>query len=518
MKKIFSSIFVIVFISIQVNGQLIQPEHLTYKGAFLTPAWISDTEFWEYGGTAMTYYPNGDPSGPTDGYPGSIFAAGFDVLQYFSELTIPVPVISPAKDIAALNVAQTLQSFTDVTGGLYDPLIEEMPRVGVEYLPAQVGQSSDKLYYCWGAHFQELDSPSDMPSHSWGELTLAAPQIEGVWWLGDLSSYCSNDYLFSIPETWANSNTPGMRLVSGRYRDGGWSGFGPSLIAFGPWMNGNPPANGDTLTTKTLLLYSNNRNGEPDPWYEMNGYRHADEWAGGAWLTSGSSSAVIFVGTKGVGETWYGNEEGPCLECDNRGWWSAVHEGQMLFYDPADFAAVAAGTMQPHEPQPYAVLNLDDQLYHLRSTQQWYHVGAASYDRENRLLYIFEPGRFEEDRTLIHVWEVDELPTSVEEENNGVFQFRLHQNYPNPFNPVTTIKYQIPLDVKRQMINLKLVVYDVLGREVATLVNRQQKPGYYEVEWNASNHSSGIYFYKIQVYSPWRAAEFVETKKMVFMK
>ncbi|MCK5087329.1 MAG: T9SS type A sorting domain-containing protein, partial [Melioribacteraceae bacterium] len=81
-----------------------------------------------------------------------------------------------------------------------------------------------------------------------------------------------------------------------------------------------------------------------------------------------------------------------------------------------------------------------------------------------------------------------------------------------PFNPVTTIKYQIPLDVKRQMINLKLVVYDVLGREVATLVNRQQKPGYYEVEWNSKNNSSGTYFYRIVT------PNFADTKKMILLK
>ena len=59
---------------------------------------------------------------------------------------------------------------------------------------------------------------------------------------------------------------------------------------------------------------------------------------------------------------------------------------------------------------------------------------------------------------------------------------------------------------------VELKVYDVLGREVATLVNEQQRAGYYEVDWNAANNSSGVYFYKIQ------AGDFVDTKKMILMK
>ena len=86
-------------------------------------------------------------------------------------------------------------------------------------------------------------------------------------------------------------------------------------------------------------------------------------------------------------------------------------------------------------------------------------------------------------------------------------EYRLEQNYPNPFNPSTTLKYEIP---KESYITLK--VYDILGREVATLVNKEQKAGYYEVDWNAVSNSSGVYFYRIQ------AGEFVETKKMVLLR
>lgn len=101
-----------------------------------------------------------------------------------------------------------------------------------------------------------------------------------------------------------------------------------------------------------------------------------------------------------------------------------------------------------------------------------------------------------------------ETPVSVDNESTEIIQdFELHQNYPNPFNPSTIIKYSIPSE---GFINLK--IFDILGREVKTLVNQNQKPGSYEIKWNTSNHSSGIYFYRI------RAGEFVETKKMILLR
>jgi len=85
--------------------------------------------------------------------------------------------------------------------------------------------------------------------------------------------------------------------------------------------------------------------------------------------------------------------------------------------------------------------------------------------------------------------------------------YKLFQNYPNPFNPSTIIKYDIPDES-----NVTLKVFDVLGREIATLVNKEQKAGYYEVEFEASNLSSGIYFYRIHV------GGFVDTKKMLLLR
>lgn len=102
-----------------------------------------------------------------------------------------------------------------------------------------------------------------------------------------------------------------------------------------------------------------------------------------------------------------------------------------------------------------------------------------------------------------------DLSTIVAIQNiNGTPEsFSISQNYPNPFNPVTTIKYEIP---SLSFVTLK--IYDALGNEVVSAVNKNVHPGKYEYTWNASGFSSGMYFYKII------AGDFAETKSMILLK
>ena len=95
--------------------------------------------------------------------------------------------------------------------------------------------------------------------------------------------------------------------------------------------------------------------------------------------------------------------------------------------------------------------------------------------------------------------------------------FSLSQNYPNPFNPGTKIKFDIPVG-NAYMRSVQLTIYDVLGKEVATLINQQLRPGSYEVEWSAANFPSGIYFYKLVVGENTNNGGFNVTKKMLLVK
>ncbi len=107
--------------------------------------------------------------------------------------------------------------------------------------------------------------------------------------------------------------------------------------------------------------------------------------------------------------------------------------------------------------------------------------------------------------------------TSIKINKNTVKEFYLHQNYPNPFNPSTTIQYSIPSarsplqgGARGGLVTLK--VYDILGREIATLINEEQKAGNYKVEFNGANLSSGVYFYQL------RTGNFTATKKLLLLK
>ncbi len=100
----------------------------------------------------------------------------------------------------------------------------------------------------------------------------------------------------------------------------------------------------------------------------------------------------------------------------------------------------------------------------------------------------------------------------IEVLDNAEFSFSLGQNYPNPFNPVTTIKFTIPSTVKGEMSNARINVFDVLGREVVVLVNEAKEPGIYEVQFDASQFTSGVYFYQL------KAGNFIETKKMLLVR
>ena len=104
-----------------------------------------------------------------------------------------------------------------------------------------------------------------------------------------------------------------------------------------------------------------------------------------------------------------------------------------------------------------------------------------------------------------------EYSNSIEVEINQPIMFSLEQNYPNPFNPSTNIQYAIS---SRQLVTLK--VYDVLGKEIATLVNEEKPAGSYEVEFKSSVGSlqlaSGIYYYQL------RSGDYLETKKMILLK
>lgn len=97
--------------------------------------------------------------------------------------------------------------------------------------------------------------------------------------------------------------------------------------------------------------------------------------------------------------------------------------------------------------------------------------------------------------------------TEVEDEETIPTVFKLEQNYPNPFNPSTKIKFAVP-----EKSNVLIKVYDILGSEVATLVNEEMDAGWYENNFNAAGLSSGVYLFRME------AGNFISTKKMIYLR
>ena len=400
----------------------LDPADLVYLGAFRLPD-DSGGMGWDYSGHGMTYYPEGDPGGGGDGFGGSLYIVGHDQQLFVAEVSIPEPIISDS--LEDLNTAVTLQPFADITGGRITEDLA-LPRMGIEYLPAMGEMTEAKLHFALGQHIQGFE-----PSHGWASLDLSNPSPAGLWVFDGFTNYATNDYLFEIPQDWADTYVQGYRLAAGRFREGVWSGFGPAIFAYAPWLDGNPPAPGATLTAvQPLLLYGTQPEGNPeilaDESTMMNGYAESDHWWGAAWLTSNVGDTVVFTGTKALGENWYGFANGvvwdyacaddPNLTCpdvpdfpyDNRGFWAEGFMPMVLFFDPADLAKVATGEWETYQPQPYASLDLTDYWFDPVTRVEIYKrdlVGAAAFDRADGLLFIVER-LGDETKSVIHVFSV----------------------------------------------------------------------------------------------------------------
>ncbi|MFZ6028740.1 MAG: fibronectin type III domain-containing protein [Chloroflexota bacterium] len=371
----------------QHDADLLNPfTDIVYVGAFRLPGGSGTLEYgrWGYGGYGLAYYPQGDAGGPQDGYPGSLFGRGHVYDWAVSEISIPQAVISAEKDPADLPTATTLQPFARVDTFEHQDLT--IPIGGMAYLPAQGSQTSDKLYYIWGNNYQW----SKIPSHSASELTLDNPQAQGWWFVGPADGqppyYSTAFYLFEIPQSWADRYTGGRRLLTGGTRSGAYNGFGTAMFAIGPWLDGNPPPFEAELSYRTLLEY-----GQVIGVDTQDGREVTDVFNGGAWITQAGKAAVMLVGNKTAGEVSYCAGYTPSLD------WPVF-----LFYDPDELAAVTGGSKQPHEPQPYAMLDVSRYFF----TEQPALRGVA-YDRANGLVYVYE---FNHEEPLIHVFRIAPVP------------------------------------------------------------------------------------------------------------
>jgi len=181
-------------------------------------------------------------------------------------------------------------------------------------------------------------------------------------------------------------------------------------------------------------------------------------------------------------------------------------------------APVNAFAVDPIEPERLYVGNDVGMYVSFNSGQSWWvlgeglpilPIGDIEIHPTTRELVAGTYGR------SMYKIDLNLIPSNVESSEPVVSGFYLEQNYPNPFNPSTKIKYTIPSVETRHASSLQMVslkVYDILGNEIATLVNEEKLAGSYEVEFDAEGLTSGVYLYKLQ------AGDFVASKKMLLLK
>ncbi len=503
------------------SDELINPGGFEYLGAITLP------EEFNWGGEAITHNQDGDggQTGPADGFPGSMFVTNLNQPEngLVGEITIPTPVISQQKNVEDLNQAVIITqpvNIRPVNVNNWDYV--DIWRTGLEYLPQE-----QRLYSSWSIHYT-VTGEKHASISCCDASNLAGSTKYGAWYIGNAAQppidAMMSDWLFSVPQSWADANSNGRNLVVGRCRDGGLSGLGPTMYAFAK-AGATPPAANSELPFTTMLQYGSVEG--TDNYHfpnSVDGYNHSDDWREAVWLTADNQNAVAIIGNKALGHNWYGYNgewmrhdwviaDVPYPEFyetdpDGKGWRAHNRQPMIIFYDPADFANVATGHMNSYDPQPYSAIRIDKDLFWGKDHE----IFSATYDSQNRILYVTEFVREPEGNLLLHAWRVDPLTIAVETETPAPIGFKLHQNYPNPFNPTTIINYRLAMSS-----DVNLSIYNTTGQLVRTLVDEYQPAGSKSVDWNGLNDggkkvASGVYIYQL------KTGNVTQCKKMILVQ
>lgn len=492
-KSILSSTVQASTLDFIPGGGIINPyTDLQYMGAFLIPSGGTGSDFGYMDGD-LAYYPDGDP-GNTDAYSGSLFIPGNATLRYVCEISIPEPVISVSHDISDLNHAAFLQDFYDIKS----PNVPIVPfswskGPALEYLPAQAGQTQAYLYTCFGDFY--MWNGERLKSFGACNTGFSNLTTYGGWYMGSETPYTEPYYMSTIT---FNFDMPvpinGHLLVAGGSRWGDVH-HGPTLLAYSPWNDGSPlPADNAHLSYTPLLMYDTDAGT-----HRLNGHEYCDIWNGGAWLSAGSEEAIAVAGNKARGISWYGYNNGEStfnvmfnlptpIEPEDHGPRQSHENPMLLFYHPADLQNVANGTMETYEPQPYAVLEIQDELFYPNHDDPAYGMkyrgpGGLAFDRQNGLLYLMEQNATGYDTTeaIIHVWKI--IPEAGINENitGNINIF----SYGNVIHVNLNAYYEAGIDI----INLmgQTIYTETTEGKAERLINTQLPAGIYLVRVTAKN-------------------------------
>ncbi len=377
-------------------------QDLSYLGAFRLP------EEFNWGALGMCFYP------PGDGGAGSLLVTGMATRPAeFGEVSIPAPQPSPDwQQLPAAELLAPLRGFADdlVRRDLGE-WAEFTAASGIEYVPARGAQTRAKLYGtidCWYCVGDET-----FPTVFMSELDGSNPR--GLFHVGPrelpFHGNKSGDYLFTVPQWYADRHLGGRTLVTGKTRGASFGSMGPTLFAFRPWETEAP---GGDLDAVAMLWYRldwgcASPNVSDKSLCDYPGFTMGDKWEGGAFVESGGRCTVILDGRKGLGGNHYGEPRRD--DCSlYKGYHSDPYERQVVFYDVEELGEVAAGRRQPWTVVPYRTWRPTELYNRDAAGHSCSEVGGMAYDRQGRRLFIIEkslPAFNLDDQAVVHVWRVN---------------------------------------------------------------------------------------------------------------
>ena len=360
-----------------VVGEQMTEADWTYLGAFIAPATEVDGSLFAFGGEAATFNPFGDPSS-SDGFDGSMFLSGHPVQNPgVAEITIPAPLPHDGTT-NGLPIAELLGPFVEITGGRASEFVAGVDGLDqFRYGGLEVVDSGNGPRLHWTVRQSNNVTSGDLPGHGHSSLDPTDPDPQGPWHLGDIDNRFSAGYVFTAPDSIVGGDGTVDTFVAG-FRGGPATfrhSWGPPFFGFDPPLRGEI---GDRLAVGPIAQY-------PDQASGLTGFGQADQAGGAEWISHGDVAAVVTVGFRGLGEVFQGEPREQ--DCGiNVSVHAGPYEPQIMFYDPADFAAAAAGEIEPSELEPYRRWNPAE---HMIRTCQW-DLSSISYDAASGRIYVVQ--------------------------------------------------------------------------------------------------------------------------------
>ena len=422
-------ICLLTFLPLSTLGQRIQPEDLSYLGAFRLP------DAFNWGARGMTFFPEGN------GGAGTLLVTGFEALSdpghpqeacwdpawncyaYYGEVAIPAPAVEA--DWQNLPEASLAGGMINFDGGLASEVHREYLFVSdIAYVPARGTQTADKVYGSIELWYAEGVAGEDSFPTIWmanRDGTSPLGMFHVGPWATPYHGRKMGSYLFTVPQWYADQYLGGRTLMTGRSRgtpagseavtiEGGSQG--PALFAFHPFSTDDPAGNLDALP---VLYYRVKYPGCAGPnvgdpaQCDYPEFTMCDDWTGGAFVGYGTRQAIMLLGWKGLGGSCYDQPPPDPVVCDDpcsdgHGYHCYPNERQVIFYD-VDALGANVSSAEPWTVSPYTIWR--PQEFYLKGYTCW-NAGGMAFDESTGRLYMVERGLGEGEinAVVVHVWQV----------------------------------------------------------------------------------------------------------------